>query len=99
MLHIFFQKNIIEEKQYDNYIDKFNQIAEKYENISKCIENKIKNKQIYYDIEYYENSNDYKIEENFEIKKEEKINKSPEKINYFNTSKEFVLQKSFETYN
>lgn len=99
MLHIFFQKNIIEEKQYDNYIDKFNQIAEKYENISKCIENKIKNKQIYYDIEYYENSNDYKIEENFEIKKEEKINKSPEKINYFNTSKEFVLQKSFEKNN
>ena len=99
MLFIFFQKNIIEEKQYDNYIDKFNQIAEKYENISKSIENKIENKQKYYDIEYSENSNDCDFKENIEIIKEEQNHKSPEKINYFNTSKEFLLQKSFEKNN
>ena len=101
MLYIFFQKNIIEEKQYDYYICKFNQIAEKYENISKNIENKIENKQIYYDFGYSKNSNDYDFKEKIEIIKEEQINKSKstEKIDYFDTSKEFLRQKSFEKNN
>jgi len=96
MLYIFFKKNIIEEKQYDIYINKFNQTAEKFEKISKIIENKIENKQKYFEIDYSENSYDNDIKEKIEVIKEEYISRIPEKINYFNISKESVRQKSFE---
>ena len=91
MLYIFFQKEIINEKQYNNYIERFNQMSKKFDDISENIKIKIKNKEIYYKND--DNSNNKNAKKKvFEVLKQEKRYRTPEKNTFFDISKDLELQ-------
>ena len=71
MLYLLFMKNILNDKQYNEYINKFNEKAERYENICKSIEEGVLNKKL----EYYEN-NPIDLFNNVRKKTKEKKDKS-----------------------
>ena len=91
MLYIFLQKEIINEKQYNNYIERFNQMSKKFDNISKNIKEKIKNKEIYYKIDDHSDNKNGK-KKDFEVLKQEKRYRTPEKTTFFDISKDLELQ-------
>ena len=91
MLYIFLQKEIINEKQYNDYIERFNQMSKKFDDISENIKEKIKNKEIYYK---NDDNSDNKIgkKKDFEVLKQEKRYRTPEKSAFFDISKNLELQ-------
>ena len=92
MLYIFFQKEIINEYQYSNYIERFNQMSKKIDDISENIKEKIKNKEIYYKEDDNSDNNNAK-KKDFEVLRLEKRNRTPEKNTFFDISKDLEVQK------
>ena len=105
MIYIFYQKNILNEQEYNEYINKFNEMAEKYEHIAQDIEFRFKEGIEYYEIKYDEIDKNYEYEN--ESKEKDKIeltqiknktkNKNKNKINNF--SKEITVYLNSNTTN
>ena len=105
MIYIFYQKNILNEQEYNEYINKFNEMAEKYEHIAQDIEFRFKEGIEYYEIKYDEIDKNYEYEN--ESKEKDKIeltqiknktkNKNRNKINNF--SKEITVYLNSNTTN